>query len=112
MGSTLVGTYGGDYIDDVSDMMNFSKHNHPASHHPSDHLVHRQLDASGKATLLELVSAGISLRNIYTFLRQQDPDSLATRKAIYNRIAELKDDMHEGQSSIHVPINQLDRKDF
>lgn len=92
--------------------MTFSKHNHPTSHHPSDHPVHRHLDTSDKATLLELMSAGISLRNIYTLFRQQDPDSLGTRKAIDNRIAELKDDMHEGQSSIHVPINQLDRKDF
>ena len=89
-----------------------SKHNHPPSHHPSAHPIHRQLDASGKATLSDLVSAGISPRDIQTFLRQQDPTSLATRKDIYNRIAELKNDMHEGQSSIHALINQLDREGF
>lgn len=90
----------------------FLKHNHPPSHHPSAHPVHRQLDASGKATLSELVSAGISPRDIQTFLRQQDPDFLATRKDIYNRISELKDDMHKGQSSIHALINQLDNEGF
>ncbi|KAJ0131765.1 hypothetical protein HZ326_25132 [Fusarium oxysporum f. sp. albedinis] len=75
-------------------------------------LIHRQLDASGKATLSELVSAGISPRDVQTLLREQDPDSLATRKDIYNRVAELKDDIHEGQNSIHALINQLDREEF
>ena len=55
------------------------------------HPVHRQLDASGKTALSELVSAGISLRDIQTLLRQQNPDSLV--KGHHNRIAELKDDM-------------------
>ncbi|EXU94735.1 MULE transposase domain protein, partial [Metarhizium robertsii] len=89
-----------------------SKHNHAPSHHPSAHPVHRQLDASGKATLSELVRAGISPRDIQTYLRQQNPASLATRQDIYNRIAKVKDDMHEGQSSIHALINQLDREGF
>jgi hypothetical protein len=37
---------------------------------------------------------------------------LATRRDIYNRIAEVKDGMHEGQSSINALINQLDREGF
>ena len=73
-----------------------SKHNHTPSPHPSAHPVHRQLGDSGKATLSELVSAGISPRDIQTYLRQQNPTSLATRQDIYNRIAEVKDSMHEG----------------
>jgi hypothetical protein len=89
-----------------------SKHNHPPSQHPSAHPVHRKLNSTGKATLSELVSAGISPRDIQTYLRQQDGNSLATRQDIYNCIAKLKDDMHEGQSSIHALINKLDREGF
>lgn len=37
-----------------------SQHNHPPSQHPSAHPVHRQLDSSGKATISELISAGIA----------------------------------------------------
>lgn len=89
-----------------------SEHNHIPSPHPSAHPAHRRLDASGKATLSELVSAGISPRDIQTYLRQQNPTSLATRQDIYNRIAEVKGSMHEGQSSINALINQLDREGF
>lgn len=89
-----------------------AKHNHPPSHHPSAHPVHRQLGSSGKATISELVSAGIAPKDIQTYLRQQDNSSLATRQDIYNCIAKLKDDMHEGQSSIHALINRLDREGF
>ena len=89
-----------------------SKHNHPPSQHPSAHPVHRQLDASGKASLSDLVSAGIAPKDIQTYLRQQDPRSLSTRQDIYNCIAKLKDDMHEGQSSIHALINKLDQGGF
>lgn len=89
-----------------------SKHNYPPSQHPSAHPVHRKLNASGKATLSELISAGISPRDIRTYLRQQDRNSLVTRQDIYNCIAKLKDDMYEGQSSIRTSINQLDREGF
>lgn len=81
-----------------------AKHNHKPSHHPSAHAIHRQLDDSSKATLSELVSAGVSLRQ--TYLRQQNPQSLATRRDVYNYISKVKDNMHEGQSSIHALINQ------
>lgn len=90
----------------------FAKHNHPPSQHPSAHPVHRQLDASGKAAISDLVSAGIAPKDIQTYLRQQDPGSLATRQDIYNCISKLKDDMHEGQSSIQALINRLDQEGF
>lgn len=38
--------------------------------------------------------------------------SLATRSDIYNYISKLKEDVHEGQSSIHALINKLDREGF
>ncbi|RFU74564.1 mutator-like element transposase [Trichoderma arundinaceum] len=89
-----------------------AKHNHEPSHHPSAHPTHRRLDDSSKATLSELVSAGVSPRDIQTYLRRQNPQSLATRRVVYNYISKVKDDMHEGQSSIHALINQLDREGF
>lgn len=48
-----------------------TKHNHEPSHHPSAHPTRRQLDDSNKATVSELVSAGVSPRDIQTYLRQQ-----------------------------------------
>ena len=86
----------------------FSVHNHEPSQHPSAHPVHRQL-SGGTIPLASFSNAGIAPKEIQTLVRQNG--SLATRQDIYNRIAEVRRNTCEGQSSIHAFINQL-KKDF
>lgn len=57
-----------------------------------------------KSYSFRAVSTGIPARDIQTYLRRQSPNSLATRRDIYNRITEVKDGLHEGQSSINALI--------
>ena len=87
----------------------FSIHNHEPSQHPSAHPVHRQL-SGGTSQLATLSNAGLAPKEIQTLVRQSG--SLATRQDIYNRIAEVRRDAHEGQSPIQALANQLDKEGF
>lgn len=87
----------------------FTLHNHEPSQHPSAHPVHRQL-SGGTSQLATLSNAGLAPKEIQTLVRQSG--SLATRQDIYNRIAEVRRDAHEGQSPIQALANQLDKEGF
>ena len=89
----------------------FSQHNHPPSQHPSAHPLHRQLSEDDLAKLSSLTDAGIAPKEIQTFFRQNS-DTLATQKDIYNRMADTRREICNGQSSIHALANQLDQEGF
>jgi hypothetical protein len=88
----------------------FSAHNHEPSQHPSAHPVHRQLSEEGASQVASLSNAGVAPKEIQTLVRENG--SLATWQDIYNRIADVRCDSCEGQSSIHALANQLDQEGF
>ncbi|KAJ6436940.1 hypothetical protein O9K51_10476 [Purpureocillium lavendulum] len=62
-------------------------------------------------TVTSLANAGIAPKDIRTYLRQNS-DTIATQQDIYNRIAESKRELCEGQSTIQALANQLDNEGF
>ncbi len=89
----------------------FSLHNHEPSQHPSAHPVHRTLSEDDNAKVVSLSNAGIAPKDIRTYIRQ-NCNTIATQQDIYNRIADVRRDVCEGQSNIHALANQLDREGF
>jgi MULE transposase domain/Zinc knuckle len=89
----------------------FSLHNHAPSQHPSAHPAHRTLSKEEITTLASLTNAGIAPKDIRTCLRQSG-NSMATQQDVYNRIADVRREVCEGQSTIHALANQLDREGF
>jgi hypothetical protein len=87
----------------------FSSHNHEPSQHPSSHPVHRVLSGEHMSQLTSLLNAGIAPKDIRTYIRQ-NTTSIATQQDIYNRIADARRDICEGQSTINALANQLDRE--
>jgi hypothetical protein len=63
------------------------------------------------AKLSGLTNAGVAPKEIRTFLRQNS-DTLATQQDIYNRIADTRREVCNGQSTIHALANQLDQEGF
>ncbi|KAJ6436880.1 reverse transcriptase [Purpureocillium lavendulum] len=62
-------------------------------------------------TVTSLANAGIAPKDIRTYLRQNS-DTIATQQDIYNRIAESKRELCEGQSTIQALANQPDNEGF
>jgi hypothetical protein len=89
----------------------FSLHNHEPSQHPSAHPVHRTLSKEDKSKVASLSNAGIAPKDIRTYIRQ-NCNTIATQQDIYNRIADVRREVCEGQSTIHALANQLDREGF
>lgn len=89
----------------------FAVHNHEPSWHQSAHPVHRVLSSTEKATIGDLTNAGVAPKDIRTHLRQHS-DTIATQQDIYNRIAESKRSLCEGQSTMQAFANQLDEQGF
>ena len=89
----------------------FGQHNHEPSLHPSAHPIHRALDTEAKTRLSSLSNAGVPPKEIRTYIRQ-NTSSIATQQDIYNRIADSRREMCEGQSTINALANQLDREGF
>ncbi|KAM5528545.1 hypothetical protein FOXYSP1_19026 [Fusarium oxysporum f. sp. phaseoli] len=89
----------------------FALHNHEPSQDPSAHPAHRKLSSKEKSTVASLANAGVPPKDIRTYIRQNS-DSIATQQDIYNRIADSKRDLCEGQSTIHALANQLDKEGF
>jgi hypothetical protein len=89
----------------------FSIHNHEPSQHPSSHPVHRSLSEQHMSQLTGLSNAGIAPKEIRTYIRQ-NTTSIATQQDIYNRIADARRHICEGQSTINAFANQLDREGF
>ena len=83
-------------------------HNHEPSLHPSAHPIHHQLLRTPE--LKAFVKAGLVLKKIQTVIRESG--FLTTRQDIYNQIAEIQQDSHEGQSPSHALTNQLEEKGF
>ena len=48
----------------------YSKHNHKPSQHPSAHLTHRILSSDDQSTVSNLSNAGVAPKEIRTYLRQ------------------------------------------
>ena len=88
-----------------------SSHNHEPSQHLSAHPAHRILSEEDKSKVASLSEAGIAPRDIRTYIRQNS-NTIATQQDIYNRIADAKRDVCEGQSTIQAFANQLDREGF
>ncbi|KAF5703902.1 transposase [Fusarium mundagurra] len=89
----------------------FHLHNHEPSWHKSAHPVHRQLSDADKSTVSRLTNAGVAPKDIRTYIRQNS-NTIATQQDIYNRIADSKRELCEGQSTIHAFANQLDKEGF
>ncbi|KAK6850577.1 transposase-like protein [Apiospora arundinis] len=58
-----------------------------------------------------LTNAGVAPKEIRTYIRQ-NTTSIATQQDVYNRIADARREMCEGQSTINALANQLDREGF
>jgi hypothetical protein len=89
----------------------YTIHNHPPSQDPSAHPAHRKLSSEEQSTIASLANAGVPPKDIRTYIRQ-NTTSIATQQDIYNRIADSKRDLCEGQSTIHALSNQLDKEGF
>ena len=89
----------------------FSLHNHMPSKHPSAHPVHRRLSTTDANKVSALSNAGVSPKDIRTFLHQNS-DSLATQQDIYNQIAVAKREIFEGQSNINALASQMEKDGF
>ncbi|EXL64793.1 hypothetical protein FOPG_18956 [Fusarium oxysporum f. sp. conglutinans race 2 54008] len=64
-----------------------------------------------RTTISSLTNAGIAPKDIRTYIRQNS-NTIATQQDIYNRIADSKRELCEGQSTIHAFANQLDKEGF
>lgn len=91
--------------------LRFSSHNHEPSQHPSAHPAHRTFSEGELSQLKNLVTAGIAPKDIRTYIHQ-NTTSIATQQDIYNRVADVRREVCEGQSSINAFANQLDREGF
>lgn len=89
----------------------YSQHNHPPSQDLSAHLAHRKLSNKDQTIVDGLTNAGITSKDIWTYLRQNSK-IIATQQDIYNRMANSKRDLYEGQSTINALANQLDQEGF
>ena len=88
-----------------------ARHNHPPSEDPSAHPAHRRFEEQDAATISNLAMSGTTPRDIRTYLHTHS-ETLATQRDIYNRIAETRRDLREGQSSIQALVDQLHREGF
>ncbi|KAJ3455461.1 hypothetical protein MRS44_016943 [Fusarium solani] len=88
-----------------------ARHNHPPSEDPSAHPAHRRFEEQDAATISNLAISGTTPRDIRTYLHTHS-ETLATQRHIYNRIAETRRDLREGQSSIQALVDQLHREGF
>ncbi|KAJ3453177.1 hypothetical protein MRS44_018832 [Fusarium solani] len=79
--------------------------------HPTAHPVLRRLSKDDKSTISNLTKAGISSKEIRTYMRQHS-NSIATQKDISNSIAEARRSSRFGQNTMHALINQLDQEGF
>ncbi|RKK50684.1 hypothetical protein BFJ69_g18025, partial [Fusarium oxysporum] len=79
--------------------------------HPTAHPILRRLSKDDKSTISNLTKAGISSKEIRTYIRQHS-NSIATQKDISNSIAEARRSSRFGQNTMHALINQLDQEGF
>ncbi|RKK48856.1 hypothetical protein BFJ69_g18112, partial [Fusarium oxysporum] len=89
----------------------FSLHNHEPSQDTTAHPVLRTMSKEHLSQLTGLANAGIAPKEIRTFMRQ-NTDTIATQEDIYNRIADARREVCQGQSSINALADQLFREGF
>jgi hypothetical protein len=89
----------------------FSQHNHLPSPDASAHPAHRQLNEKDAAVVSNLTIAGVTPRDIRTYLHNNS-DTLATQQDIYNRIAATRRDLREGQSGIQALVDHTQEEGF
>jgi hypothetical protein len=89
----------------------FSLHNHEPSQDTTAHPVLRTMSKEHLSQLTGLANAGIAPKEIRTFMRQ-NTDTIATQQDIYNRIADARREVCQGQSSINALADQLFREGF
>jgi len=89
----------------------FSLHNHEPSQDTTAHPVLRTLSKEHLSQLTGLANAGIAPKEIRTYMRQ-NTDTIATQQDIYNRIADARREVCQGQSSINALADQLFREGF
>ena len=88
-----------------------AQHNHPPSEDPSAHPAHRRLQKRDATSISDLAASGSAPRDIRTYLHNHS-DTIATQRDIYNRIAETRRDLREGQSSIQALVDHLYNEGF
>jgi hypothetical protein len=89
----------------------FSLHNHEPSQDTTAHPVLRTMSKEHLSQLTGLANAGIAPKEIRTYMRQ-NTDTIATQHDIYNRIADARREVCQGQSSINALADQLFREGF
>ncbi|KAF4336982.1 transposase [Fusarium beomiforme] len=89
----------------------FSLHNHEPSQDTTAHPVLRTMSKEHLSQLTGLANAGIAPKEIRTYMRQ-NTDTIATQQDIYNRIADARREVCQGQSSINALADQLFREGF
>ncbi|KAJ3568926.1 hypothetical protein NPX13_g6253 [Xylaria arbuscula] len=89
----------------------FASYNHKPSLRPTAHLVLRELSTEEKSTIAKLSDAGIAPKEIRTYIRQSY-NTIATQQDVYNRIADARREVCEGQSTVQALANQLDTEGF
>ncbi|KAI8710713.1 hypothetical protein NCS52_01552300 [Fusarium sp. LHS14.1] len=89
----------------------FSLHNHEPSQDTTAHPVLRTMSKEHLSQLTGLANAGIAPKEIRTYMRQ-NTNTIATQQDIYNRIADARREVCQGQSSINALADQLFREGF
>lgn len=89
----------------------FSRHNHQPSQDTTAHPILRTLSKENLSQLTSLTNAGIAPKEIKTYMRQ-NTDTIATQQDIYNRIADVRREVCQGQNSINALADQLFKEGF
>ncbi|RKK65642.1 hypothetical protein BFJ69_g16107 [Fusarium oxysporum] len=89
----------------------FSLHNHEPSQDTTALPVLRTLSKEHLSQLTGLTNAGIAPKEIRTYMRQ-NLDTIATQQDIYNRIADARREVCQGQSCLIALADQLFREGF
>jgi hypothetical protein len=89
----------------------FSQHNHGPSQDVTAHPILRALSTEDLSQLQGLANAGIAPKEIRTYMRQ-NTDTITTQQDIYNRIADARRQVSQGQSSINALADHLFKEGF
>ncbi|POW01657.1 hypothetical protein PSTT_12334 [Puccinia striiformis] len=83
------------------------KHNHPASHCPSAHPSHRQLNPEQMKEVERLSKSNVKTTQILLQLRQSDPNTLAVNKTVNNALHKIREKELDGKTPIEALLSLL-----
>ncbi|KAI7947420.1 hypothetical protein MJO28_009328 [Puccinia striiformis f. sp. tritici] len=83
------------------------EHNHPASHCPSAHPSHQQLNPEEMEEVERLSKSNVKTTQILLQLRQADPNTLAVNKTINNALHKIREKELDGKTSIEALLSLL-----